>query len=195
MIWRCVINKCVAYHPCYHISMLVCQCPRTVFRFILCSTIIIGILVASILVSNIILTKSSFATALASMKTLNKSIGDPEYGGINSILELRLNKNNFRPGETITIAVKNNGFETLTFPDAALGLVIQNVGTKEIFGLMAAQVLTSLQPGETKKIELDQSSVVGFQVNNGEYKVSVKTIPDQNLRSLSAYSYFQVQEN
>jgi hypothetical protein len=129
------------------------------------------------------------------MKTLNKSIGDAEYRGINSILELRLNKNNFRPGETITIAVKNNGFETLTFPDAALGLMIENVGTKEIFGLMAAQVLTSLQPGEIKKIELNQSSLVGFQVNNGKYKVSVKTVPDQNLRSLSAYSYFQVHEN
>jgi hypothetical protein len=165
-------------------------------RFVLCSTIIIGILVTDILVFNIILTKSSFASTLASMKTLNKSTGDPEYRELNSILELRLNKSNFRPGETITIAVKNNGFETLTFPDAALGLVIQNVRTKEIFGLMAAQVLTSLQPGETKKIELDQSSLVGFQVNNGgEYKVSVKTIPDQNLRSLSAYSYFQVQEN
>lgn len=129
------------------------------------------------------------------MKTLNKSIGDPEYRGINSILDLRLNKNNLRPGETVTIVVKNNGFETLTFPDAALGLVIENVRTKEIFSLMAAQVLTSLQPGEIKRIELDQSSLVGLQVNNGKYKVSVKTIPDQNLRSLSAYSYFQVQEN
>lgn len=164
-------------------------------RLVLCSTIIIGILVTSILASNIILTKSSFASTLASMKTLNKSIGDPEYLGINSILDLRLNKNNFRPGETVTIVVKNNGFETLTFPDAALGLVIENVRTKEIFSLMAAQVLTSLQPGEIKRIELDQSSLVGLQVNNGKYKVSVKTIPDQNLRSLSAYSYFQVQEN
>lgn len=164
-------------------------------RFVLCSTIIIGILVTSILASNIILTKSSFASTLASMKTLNKSIGDPEYRGINSILDLRLNKNNLRPGETVTIVVKNNGFETLTFPDAALGLVIENVRTKEIFSLMAAQVLTSLQPGEIKRIELDQSSLVGLQVNNGKYKVSVKTIPDQNLRSLSAYSYFQVQEN
>lgn len=164
-------------------------------RFVLCSTIIIGILVTSILASNIILTKSSFASTLASMKMLNKSIGDPEYRGINSILDLRLNKNNFRPGETVTIVVKNNGFETLTFPDAALGLVIENVRTKEIFSLMAAQVLTSLQPGEIKRIELDQSSLVGLQVNNGKYKVSVKTIPDQNLRSLSAYSYFQVQEN
>jgi archaellum component FlaG (FlaF/FlaG flagellin family) len=164
-------------------------------RFVLCSTIIIGILVTSILASNMILTKSSFASTLASMKTLNKSIGDPEYREINSILELRLNKNNFRPGETVTIVVKNNGFETLTFPDAALGLVIENVRTKEIFSLMAAQVLTSLQPGEIKRIELDQSSLVGLQVNNGKYKVSVKTIPDQNLRSLSAYSYFQVQEN
>lgn len=163
-------------------------------RFVLWSTIIVGSLVTSILVSNIILTKSSFASTLAS-KTLNKSIGDPEYGGINSILELRLNKNNFRPGETVTVAVKNNGFETLTFPDAALGLMIENVRTKEIFSLMAAQVLTSLQPGETKKMELDQSSLVGLQVNDGKYKVSVKTIPDQNLHSLSAYSYFQVQEN
>ena len=168
---------------------------QTMICFILCSTIIIGIIVTGILASSIIFAKSSFASTIAGVNTLDNSSGNPEYQGTKGILELRLNKDNFRPGETVIVTVKNNGLETLTFPDAALGLMIENVGTKESFGFIAAQVLTLLHPGETKNIELDQRGLVRFQLNNGEYKVSVKTIPDQSLSSISAYSYFQVQEN
>lgn len=168
---------------------------QTMICFSICSTIIIGMNVTGILASSIILAKLSFASTLAWANTLDNSSGDPEYQGTKGILYLRLNKDNFRPGETVIVTVKNNGLETLTFPDAALGLMIENVGTKESFGFIAAQVLTSLHPGETKNIELDQRGLVGFQLNNGGYKVSVKTISDQNLSSISAHSYFQVQGN
>jgi len=125
---------------------------------------------------------------------LNKSDGKPMYFGVNNSLGLWTNKDTFEPGETIIITVKNNDTQPLTFPDAALGLTIVNVKTKESFSFIAAQVLTMLQPGQSKSIEWDQRGLDGIQVKEGEYRVSVKTIPDQKLSSISAHSQFQIKE-
>lgn len=124
----------------------------------------------------------------------NKSDNGPKYLGVNNGLEIWTNKNTFAPGETIIITVKNNGAQPLTFPDAALGLMIVNAETKESFSFIAAQVLTLLQPGESKSIEWDQRGLDGIQVKQGEYRVSVKTIPDQILSAISVYSQFQIKE-
>jgi hypothetical protein len=59
----------------------------------------------------------------------------------------------------------------LTFQDAALGLMIVNVKTKESFSFIAAQVLTLLQPGESESIEWDQCGLDGIQVKEREYKL------------------------
>jgi hypothetical protein len=159
--------------------------------FVLCFSLIVGMLFIGNHASNIILTRTSFA----SINMVNKTSGDPEHRGTNNILELRMNKNTYRPGETVSITVKNNGVETLTFPDAALGLTIENVGTKESFGFIAAQVLTSLKAGESKSVKWDQRGLDGIQVSRGVYKVSVKTIPDQKLSTLSANSQFRINDN
>jgi hypothetical protein len=109
-------------------------------------------------------------------------------------LEIRPNKNIFRPGETVIINARNNGAEPLTFPDASLGLMIENIKTKESFGLISAQVLTSLEPGQSTSLEWDQHGLDGSQAKAGEYKVSVTTIPDQNTSPLSVNSYFQIRK-
>jgi hypothetical protein len=92
------------------------------------------------------------------------------------------------------LQLKNNSEQPLTFPDAALGLVIVNVKTKESFSFIASQVLTLLQLGESESIEWDQRGLDGIQIKEGEYRVSVKTIPDQKLSPISAYSQFQIKE-
>jgi archaellum component FlaG (FlaF/FlaG flagellin family) len=162
-------------------------------HFLLDFTIITGILIIGNLASETNLTTTSFASILDTINTVNKSSGS-EHLGINNILELEPDKITYRPGETVVVTVKNNGAESLTFPDAALGLLIENVDTKEIFGFIAAQVLTLLQPGQSKSIEWDQRGHDGTQADEGEYKVSVTTVPDQTLPSLSAYSRFQIKE-
>jgi hypothetical protein len=124
----------------------------------------------------------------------NKSDNGPKYLGVNNGLEIWTDKNTFEPGETIIVTVKNNGTQPLTFPDAALGLMIINVETKDSFSFIAAQVLTLLQPGESKSIEWDQRGFDGIQVKQGEYRVSVKTIPDQKLSPIGVYSQFQIKE-
>ena len=124
----------------------------------------------------------------------NKSDNRPNYLGVNHGLQIWTNKNTYEPGETIIITVKNNGAQPLTFSDAALGLMIISVETNQSFSFIAAQVLTSLQPGQSKSIEWDQHGLDGIQVKQGEYRVSVKTIPDQKLSTISAYSQFQIKE-
>jgi archaellum component FlaG (FlaF/FlaG flagellin family) len=162
--------------------------------FILYSAIFIGTLITSNLSSNAPLETTSLIGIFDIVNTPNKSDNGPKYLGVNNGLELRTNKDTFELGETIIITVKNNGRQPLTFPDAALGLMIVNVETKESFSFIAAQVLTLVQPGQSKSIEWDQRGLDGIQVKEGEYRVSVKTIPDQKLSAISAYSQFQIKE-
>ena len=164
-------------------------------RFLLLySVIFIGILIIINLDSNAALKTRSLIDIFDIANAQNKSDDESTYLGVNNGLGIRTNKNMFEPGETIIITVKNNGAHPLTFPDAALGLTIVNVETNESFSFIAAQVLTLLQPGQSKSIEWDQRGLDGIQVKEGEYRVSVKTIPDQKLSAISAYSQFQIKE-
>ena len=160
--------------------------------FILYCIIFIGTLIISNLSSNTPLETTSLIGIFDIVNAPNKS--DDGVLGVNNGLELRTNKDTFEPGEIIIITVKNNGRQPLTFPDAALGLMIVNVETNESFSFIAAQVLTSLQPGQSKSIEWGQRGLDGIQVKEGEYRISVKTIPDQKLSAISAYSQFQIKE-
>ena len=128
------------------------------------------------------------------LDTVNRSQDGVIENSETKKLEIQPNKNIFRPGETLIITARNNGAEPLTFPDASLGLLIENIKTKESFGLISAQVLTSLEPGQTTSLEWDQHRLDGSQAEEGEYKVSVTTIPDQNTPPLSANSYFRIKK-
>jgi hypothetical protein len=128
------------------------------------------------------------------LDTVNSQDGVIENSETKKGLEIRPNKNIFRPGETVIITARNNGAEPLTFSDASLGLLIENIKTKESFGLISAQVLTSLEPGQSTSLESDQHGLDGSQAKAGEYKVSVTTIPDQNSPPLSTNSYFQIKK-
>jgi hypothetical protein len=158
-------------------------------------TAMIAILIISILGAfypNPLFTSIS---GIGNLDTVNRSQdGVIENSETKKGLEIRPNKNIFRPGETVIITARNNGAEPLTFPDASLGLLIENIKTKESFGLISAQVLTSLEPGQSTSLEWDQHGLDGSQAKAGEYKVSVTTIPDQNTPPLSVNSYFQIRK-
>ena len=163
-------------------------------RFLLYSAIFIEVIIISNLSSDAAQETIPLIGIFDIANAQNKSDNRPEYLRVNNGLEIWTNKNIFEPGKTIIITVKNNGAQPLTFPDAALGLMIINIETKESFSFIAAQVLTLLQPGESKSIEWDQCGLDGIQVKEGEYRVSVKTIPDQKIPAISVYSQFQIRE-
>jgi len=161
-------------------------------RFLLYSAIFIEVIIISNLSSDAAQETIPLIGIFDIANAQNKS--GPKYLGVNNGLEIWTNKNTYEPGETIIITVKNNGAQPLTFPDAALGLMIINIETKESFSFIAAQVLTLLQPRQSKSIEWNQHGLDGIQVKEGEYRVSVKTIPDQKIPAISAYSQFQIRE-
>jgi len=161
-------------------------------RFLLYSAIFIEVIIISNLSSDAAQETIPLIGIFDIANAQNKS--GPKYLGVNNGLEIWTNKNTYEPGETIIITVKNTGAQPLTFPDAALGLMIINIETKESFSFIAAQVLTLLQPGQSKSIEWNQRGLDGIQVKEGEYRVSVKTIPDQKIPAISVYSQFQIRE-
>ena len=65
----------------------------------------------------------------------------------SSVLVITTNEARYRISEPVTITVKNIGDVTLTFPNSAEGLKIQNMNTGQIYNVVAAQVITELGPG------------------------------------------------
>jgi hypothetical protein len=76
----------------------------------------------------------------------------------------------YQRGDDVRITVKNNGEQTQSFPDAALGLQIKNVDTDQSYPLMSAQVITELGPGESKTITWRDDSAPA-----GDYVATVTT--------------------
>ena len=68
-----------------------------------------------------------------------------------------------------------HGTEPLTFPNAVLGLTIQNAESHEKFSLMSAEVITVLDSGGTKSVKWDQKDSNGQQVGPGNYTASIST--------------------
>jgi hypothetical protein len=112
----------------------------------------------------------------------------------SSGLEITTDKKTYKPGEIITITVRNNGKQPLSFPDATLGLKIENLDTGERFGLMAAQVLTTVEPGQSQKIEWDQKGNIGNQVTEGSFNAAVTTAPSERFSNISAGTEFQIRK-
>jgi|SRR5215216_61747 hypothetical protein len=75
-------------------------------------------------------------------------------------LEITADKEIYEQGDVVVITITNTGDEPLEFPDAALGLQIKNVDTGEVFPLDAAQVVTTLEPGESRTFEFTYEDLV-----------------------------------
>src|SRR5215469_2620914 len=68
----------------------------------------------------------------------------------NPILQITSNKQTYKQGEMIVITVKNNGKNTVVFPDSVLGLIIRDTKTQGKAGLLGLQVISQLQPMGSK---------------------------------------------
>jgi hypothetical protein len=104
----------------------------------------------------------------------------------DDMLIITTNKFVFVQGEQVLITVKNIANEKLTFSDASLGLAVQNVDSGKKYTVIAAQVITDLEPGESKTITWQDESAPP-----GEYTATVHTISE---RSISAQVNFKISE-
>jgi flagellar hook assembly protein FlgD len=102
--------------------------------------------------------------------------GNMQLGSSSSsnVLAITTNKAIYSIGEPVLITVKNIGKEVLTFSDSALGLQIQNTNTGQTYHVIAAQVLTDLEPEASKTITWNQEDGNGNNVPAGGYTAAVQ---------------------
>ena len=87
-----------------------------------------------------------------------------------ALVALTTDSTDYNTGDPVLITVKNNDDESLTFPDAALGLQVQNTDTDREYSVMAAQVVTELDLGESTTITWPDESAPP-----GDYVASVRS--------------------
>src|SRR5829696_4893619 len=114
----------------------------------------------------------------------------------SSVLVITTNEARYRVDEPVTITVKNIGDETLTFPNSALGLKIQNTNTGQMYSIVAAQVTTELEPGASRMLTWNQEDGNGNNVPAGDYTATAQGIlsSSSSAQSVSAQVSFEITE-
>jgi archaellum component FlaG (FlaF/FlaG flagellin family) len=113
----------------------------------------------------------------------------------SSVLVITTNEARYRVDEPVTITVKNIGDETLTFPNSALGLKIQNTNTGQMYNVVAAQVTTQLEPGASRMLTWNQEDGNGNNVSAGDYTATAQGIlSSSSAQSVSAQVSFEITE-
>lgn len=92
----------------------------------------------------------------------------------SEVLVMTTNEATYDVGEPVKITVKNVGDQTLTFPDSALGLEIENVDSGQKYSVISAQVITELPPDHSKEITWDDDAPAG------DYTATVHTTPEDD---------------
>jgi hypothetical protein len=87
-------------------------------------------------------------------------------------LEITTDEETYESGDTVTITVTNDGDEALEFPNRALGLEIENLDTDEVYPIQSAQVITTLEPGESRTFEFTYEELVS-EIGTGTIEASV----------------------
>ena len=87
-------------------------------------------------------------------------------------LEITTNEETFELGESVIIIVTNDDDEALEFPNNVLGLEIENRETGEAYPLFSAQVITTLEPAESRTFEFTYEELVG-EIGTGTIEASV----------------------
>jgi uncharacterized cupredoxin-like copper-binding protein len=112
----------------------------------------------------------------------------------SSVLVITTNEARYRIGEPVTITVKNIGDQTLTFPNSAVGLKIQNMNTGQMYNVAATQVITELEPGASRTLTWNQEGGNGNNVPAGDYNATVQGRVSSSAQSASAQVNFEITE-
>ena len=104
------------------------------------------------------------------------------------ILELTTEKKMYNIRETVTFTIKNNGHQTLEFPNGNYGLQIRNLDTGKNCDRISTAVVTELKPGESIKQNWDQKCGDGKSVKAGKYNAKVAS------GSLSSDTTFNIRQ-
>jgi hypothetical protein len=89
-------------------------------------------------------------------------------------LGIMTNEETFEVGEPVTINVTNKGAAALEFPNSVLGLEIVNRDTGEAYLLFSAQVITTLEAGESRTFEFAYEELVS-EIGSGTIEANVSS--------------------
>jgi hypothetical protein len=81
-------------------------------------------------------------------------------------------KHTYNKGEDVTIVVKNNGAQSLTFSDSS-DISITNLETAHSVPISSVPDKFTLDSGASKKFSWNQEDERGDQVNSGKYRVTI----------------------
>lgn len=100
----------------------------------------------------------------------------------SEVLVVTTDEATYDVGEPVTITVKNIGDQTLTFPDSSLGLEIEHADSGQKYSVTSAQVITKLQPGQSKEITWDDDAPAG------DYTATARTTPEDNVSAQVSFT-------
>lgn len=83
-------------------------------------------------------------------------------------------KHTYNKGEDVTIIVKNNGAQSVTFSDSS-DISITNLATDHSVPISSIPDKFTLDSGASKRFSWNQEDERGDQVNSGKYRVTVST--------------------
>ena len=89
-------------------------------------------------------------------------------------LSIVTEKFDFKQDESIQIRIINSGTNELTFPDSSYGLKITGLSGILMYSPIAAQVISTLDPGDEIIFFWDQIKNDGDAALEGVYKISAK---------------------
>jgi hypothetical protein len=96
-------------------------------------------------------------------------------------------KHTYNKGEDVTIIVKNNGAQSVTFSDSS-DISITNLKTDHSFPISSVPNKFTLDSGASKKFSWNQEDERGDQVNSGKYRVTI------SIGSLDARDTFTIKK-
>jgi hypothetical protein len=99
-------------------------------------------------------------------------INNVTTNGTGCQLEIATNEETYTSGDNVTITVTNDGDEALEFSNNNLGLQIKNLDTDEVYPIHSAQVITTLEPGESRTFEFTYEELVS-EIGTGTIEASV----------------------
>jgi hypothetical protein len=94
-------------------------------------------------------------------------------------------KHTYNKGEDVTIVVKNNGAQSVTFSDSS-DISITNLGTDHSVPISSIPDKFTLDSGASKRFSWNQEDERGDQVNSGKYRVTI------SIGSLGARDTFTI---
>ena len=96
-------------------------------------------------------------------------------------------KHTYNKGEDVTIVVKNNGAQSLTFSDSS-DISITNLETDRSVPISSIPDKFTLDSGASKRFSWNQEDERGDQVNSGKYRVTI------SIRSLDDRDTFTIKK-